>query len=172
MEQEDIVKGFEFGTVDILMEMFKKLGLKTTRKDIDVLPWPRGYKYNLEKPDTVLFSTTYTVERLQSFRFLGPIIPTQISIIAKKSRNLNVSTPDEMNKLKIGTITDDIGDQLIRAFGVEEGAIRRIHRYGRHLQYLPIHRSPQHMQKYSCGLVYRYHTCQLVEMCPYPRPLR
>jgi polar amino acid transport system substrate-binding protein len=51
-------------TVDILFEMFKKLGVRVKKADLRVLPWQESYKLLQEKPRTALFSTTYTEERL------------------------------------------------------------------------------------------------------------
>ena len=65
------------------------------------------------------------MERLQLFKFVGPVIPTQVSIIAKKNKDLKVRTKEDMNSLKIGVIQDDIGEQLVRALGVEDTAIKR-----------------------------------------------
>ena len=114
-------------TVDILMEMFKKVGVRTTRNDLKVLPWARSYNNLLQKPGTALFSTTYTMERLQLFKFVGPIIPTRVSIIANKNKGLKIASKEDIDKLKIGVIRDDIGDQLIQALGVNDHAIERKH---------------------------------------------
>ena len=113
-------------TVEILLKMFAKIGVGLSVDDIAVMPWPRGYRNLLEVPGTALFSTTYTVERLQLFRFVGPIIPTQVSVIAKKERNLGVLEVEELNQLTIGTISNDIGDQLIKQVGVTSEAIFEI----------------------------------------------
>lgn len=116
------VKGI---AVDILMEMFKRIGVKKTPEDLEILPWPRSYKYLLERPNTVLFSTTYTMERLQHFKFVGPIVPTRVSVIVKKDRNIKVHTVEELNKLRIGVVTDDVGEQLILSLGVHTQAIHK-----------------------------------------------
>lgn len=114
-------------TVDILMAMFAKTGVGLQRGNLHVLPWARGYEAALHKPGTVLFSTTYTIERLQHFKFVGPIIPTRVSLIAAKDRQLEIAAPEDMHTLQIGTVRDDIGDQLIRALGVGEEALERKH---------------------------------------------
>ncbi len=121
-EEDGQLKGI---TVDILVEMFKKVGAKTTRQDLRVLPWARGYKALLEKPGTALFSTTYTFERLQQFKFVGPVIPTRVSVIADATSKIDAL--DDLNELKIGTVRDDVGDQLIRTLGVADRAIEQSH---------------------------------------------
>ena len=119
-EKDGQLKGI---TVDILMAMFKKAGVNLTRQDIPILPWARSYKKLLSEPGTALFSTTYTVERLQRFKFVGPILPTRVSLLAKKSKHLKVTSVADMNPLRIGVIREDIGDQLVRALGVRAAAI-------------------------------------------------
>ena len=109
--------------VDILIKMFAKLDVNLSKKDLKLQPWARGYQATLKKPGTALFSTTYTEERLKLFKFVGPIVPTRVSLIAKKSRKIKVGSVEDMNGLRIGIIRDDIGDQLIRALGVDEKAL-------------------------------------------------
>jgi polar amino acid transport system substrate-binding protein len=105
------------------MEVFEKLGARKAREDLKLLPWARGYQAALKEPGTALFSMTYSEERQKLFKLVGPIVPTRVSLIARKSRRLKVESVADMNALKIGVIRDDIGDQLVRALGVDEGAI-------------------------------------------------
>jgi len=120
-EKDGKLKGI---TVDILMEMFKKVGVDKGRKEIAVLPWARGYRHLLDTPGSALFSTTYTVERLQHFKFVGPIMPTRVSIISGKDKSLKIDSVADMDRLTIGVVREDIGDQLIRALGVDDRAIK------------------------------------------------
>lgn len=118
--EDDQLKGI---SVDILVEMFKKLNVDKGKQDLRLLPWARGYRAVQEKPGTALFSTTYSEERLKLFKFVGPIVPTRVSLIAKKSRALKVNSVSDMNALEIGVIRDDIGDQLIQDLGVKKSAV-------------------------------------------------
>lgn len=108
---------------DILVEIFKKLGVDKGQQDLRLVPWARGYRAALEDSGSALFSTTYTKERLKLFKFVGPIVPTRVSLIAKKSRDLKVESVSDMEALRIGVIRDDVGDQLLRALGVKESAV-------------------------------------------------
>ncbi len=112
-------------TVDVLMRMFVKVGVNLGREDLKLLPWPRAYQYLLGRPGTALFSMTYTAERLEQFRFVGPIIPTRVSVICPKSKAIEISEPTDLNGLRIGTVRDDIGEQLVLALGVPEKALAR-----------------------------------------------
>ncbi len=113
-------------TVDVLMRMFERAGVNLTRHDLHVLPWQRSYQKVLHEPNTVLFSTTYTMERLQELRFVGPIIPTRVSIVAPRQAGLTITSVADLESLRIGVIRDDVGHQLIRAAGVGEEAIHSI----------------------------------------------
>jgi polar amino acid transport system substrate-binding protein len=109
--------------VDILLALFDTLGVRKTREDMTILPWARGYQVVLEKPGTAIFSMTDTEERRNLFRLVGPVAPTQVSLLAKKSRKLKVESIADMNGLRIGVIRDDVGDQLIRKLGLSSKAI-------------------------------------------------
>lgn len=111
--------------VDILMAAFKKIGAKITPDDIKIVPWNRGYKYIQNKPGTALFSMTYTPERQKIMKFVGPSAPSNISVIVPKASEKNAGTAADLNKLTIGVVRDDVGDQLIRHFAVSDSAIVR-----------------------------------------------
>jgi polar amino acid transport system substrate-binding protein len=117
-------------TVDILMKMFERTGVNLTRKDMKVLPWANAYKKLQNKPNTALYSTTYTEDRLKIFKFVGPIVPSQVSIIAKKDKSLEINSIEDMNQLKIGVVREDIGEQLLKSLGVRESAIKGSNKVG------------------------------------------
>jgi len=120
--EDGLLKGI---SVDVLMGMFERCGVGLTRQDVKVVPWARGYSRTQKTPGVALFAMTYTEERAQSFRFVGPLIPTRVSVIAAADRGVQVSSPRDLDELKIGTIRDDIGYQLVRALGVPESAIEQ-----------------------------------------------
>ena len=73
-------------TVDVLAAVFAYLGIDKDTDEIRIQPWVRGYKLAQEKPGTALFSMTYADERLKQFAFVGPVVPTRVALISKKSR--------------------------------------------------------------------------------------
>jgi polar amino acid transport system substrate-binding protein len=123
MEVNGKVKGI---SVDLLVEMFKRMNSKLTRDDIKLVPWARGYRVVLSKPNTMLFSTTRTKEREKLFKWVGPIIDTTIGIIAPKSSHIKITKPSDLNKYKIGAVINDIGEQLLLANGVKKENIQSI----------------------------------------------
>ncbi len=111
--------------VDILLAAFRKLGVGVTAADINIVPWNRSYKYIQKKPGTALFSMTYTPDREKIMKFVGPSIPSVISVIAPKKSNIVAHTASDLSQLNIGVVRDDIGDQLVRNLAVSNDAIKR-----------------------------------------------
>lgn len=111
--------------VDILMTAFRKIGVGLKPADIKIVPWNRSYKFIQKKPNTALFSTTYTPERRQIMKFVGPSVPSNISVIAAKKKKLSGIKETALGSLRIGVVRDDIGDQLIRKYALSDEAIMR-----------------------------------------------
>lgn len=120
--EDGIVTGM---AVDILMAGLKKVDANVPAESIRILPWKDGYKRVQRNEGTVLFSTTYTPERQQVMKFVGPSVPIRVSIIAPKSKNLVIKDAADLSALKIGVVRDDIGDQLIRKFALSDDNIAK-----------------------------------------------
>lgn len=105
--------------VDTLAEMLALTGAKKTRADIKVWPWARGYETAQKEKNTVLFSTTRTDAREHLFKWVGPIMPSRIVLVAKKKRGVRISSVDDINKAsyKVGAVREDIGGQLLVKMG-------------------------------------------------------
>lgn len=114
--------------VDALVEMLALAGAKKTRADIKVWPWARGYETALREKNTVLFSTTRTEEREKLFKWVGPIMPSRIVLVAKKKRGIKLNAIDDLNKAnyKIGVVREDIGAQLLATLGVGKEKIVQV----------------------------------------------
>jgi polar amino acid transport system substrate-binding protein len=112
--------------VEILLKIFSKLGVSSNNVDLKIYPWARGYHKVLNDPGTVLFSTTYTPERLARMKFVGPMAPNVVAVIAPKSSNLVINSHKDLNQLSIGVVRDDIGEQLLISQGVKPEAIDQL----------------------------------------------
>ncbi|MFT5114540.1 MAG: polar amino acid transport system substrate-binding protein [Parasphingorhabdus sp.] len=112
--------------VEVLLQIFTKLGVSSKNVDFKIYPWARGYHMVLNDPGTALFSTTYTVERLQKMKFVGPMAPNVVAVIAPKSSQLSIKSIEDLNRLKIGVVRDDIGEQLLISQGVKPESIDRL----------------------------------------------
>ncbi len=113
-EQGGQLKGI---AIDIMAEILKRDGSKKTVKDIQLLPWARGYKDVQEKPNTILFAMTRSTEREKMFKWVGPISPTKITLQAKKAKKITIKSAADIKKYKAGAIREDIGHQLLEKNG-------------------------------------------------------
>ena len=112
-------------SVDILMAAFKKIGVGLTPGDIKIVPWNLSYKFIQKKPKTALFSMTYSPERLAIIKFVGPVVPNNVSVIAPRKKEMGTLTAKDLGRLKLGVVRDDIGDQLLRKFAISNDVIQR-----------------------------------------------
>jgi polar amino acid transport system substrate-binding protein len=126
--------------VDILSLMMERTQSLLTRDDIKLLPWPRGYKRILSEPNTCLFSTTRTEERESLFKWVGPIAPNTIGLIAKKESNINITINDDLKNYKIGTIRYDIAETHLINAGIEEDSLDRVASTGPNIKKLNLGR--------------------------------
>ena len=110
--------------VDVLMEMWQRLGVEHTAEDIQVLPWARGYRMAQERPGTCLFSTTVTDARRELFVFVEPLIDSNVSIIAARERGMQVDNVEDLSRYQIGVVREDIGDQILQEGGFEGTYVR------------------------------------------------
>jgi polar amino acid transport system substrate-binding protein len=106
--------------VDALSEMLTLAGAKKSRADIKVWPWARGYETALKEKNTVLFSTTRTEARESLFKWVGPIMPSRIVLVAKKKQGIKLGAVEDIgtSNYKIGVVREDIGGQLLANMGV------------------------------------------------------
>lgn len=104
-------------SVDVLLEAAEAAGLPLERKDIRALPWARGYQMVQKGPGVMLFAMTYSEARKPLFKWVGPIIATRVVLMARKARNLQIGSVEELGKYQIGAIRDDIGHLLVRDLG-------------------------------------------------------
>lgn len=122
------VDGKEQGiATDTLLEMLKIVGAHQTRDDIGSLPWARGYNAALKIKDVVLFSTTRTAAREELFKWVGPIIRSEIVLFARKDRHLTLDSIEQINqkKLQVGAVLNDVGEQTLLELGVKRKLISR-----------------------------------------------
>lgn len=121
-------------STDLLVEMLKRNGTSHDRADIGSLPWARGYNVALNTEDVLLYSTTRTAAREKLFKWVGPIISSEIVLFARKDRQISLSRIEEINQqgLRVGVVLNDVGEQILLEKGVERSKIYRYNK-GIHL---------------------------------------
>lgn len=112
-------------STDILLKVFTRLGANITRSDIKLVPWTEGYEQVLRTPNTSLYSMTYTPERERVMKFVGPLVPSHISIMGPKASNIKITSEADLSDLIVGVIKDDIGDQLVKKYALSDSSIQR-----------------------------------------------
>jgi polar amino acid transport system substrate-binding protein len=114
-------------SVDTLVEMLKIAGSKKVREDIKVWPWARAYDTTLKEKNMVLFSTNRTEAREKLFKWVGPIVPSRIVLMAKKSKGIKIPAIEDVNKsnYKIGAVREDVGEQTLLKLGVKADKIQQ-----------------------------------------------
>ncbi|MEJ1297303.1 MAG: ABC transporter substrate-binding protein [Candidatus Sedimenticola sp. (ex Thyasira tokunagai)] len=110
-------------SIGLMLRIFKRAGSSKTVNDIQLLPWARAYRLAQDKKNTVLFVMTRTKSRENMFKWVGPITPTTIAVIAKKSLRAKIDNFTDLNKYKIGAIRDDIGELLLKKNGLSSSNI-------------------------------------------------
>lgn len=113
--------------IDLLNEVLKQNDIEIQEVSIRLLPWPRAYKMLLKGSNHVLFSTTRTQEREPLFEWAGPITSTRIVLLALTENQIEIQSIDQLANYSIGTIKDDIGEQLLLSLGVPSKQIRQAH---------------------------------------------
>jgi polar amino acid transport system substrate-binding protein len=106
-------------SVDLLEDIWQRIGLGLNRTVIKILPWTECYKTILSKNDTVLFAMARSPEREQLFKWAGPIGPFTTVLLAKRERNVHIVSSKDLNNYKIGVIRDDNAIQMLEDKGVK-----------------------------------------------------
>jgi ABC-type amino acid transport substrate-binding protein len=109
--------------IDLLRAASEELGEDIDKKHIVLRPWPDAYKTVLTTENTALFSMSRTKHRESLFQWVGPIADGNIVILARRDTVIEITTPLDVAKYKIGVIQDDIGEQLLLEAGVPRGAM-------------------------------------------------
>lgn len=113
-------------SVEILEAMFPFIEIKHNIDDILLTNWSRAYSIALKKNNSMVFSTTRTESREKLFKWVGPIIDTQVGIIALKSKKIKINGIKELNNYAIGAVLKDVGETLLLENGVKKENIQYV----------------------------------------------
>ncbi len=113
-------------SVDLLTAAMKKIDPTFNHSKIELLPWARGYKIVQNEKNTCLFAMTRTEARENLFKWAGPLAPALIVLTAKKSNHIKINSIDDLKKYNIGTIIEDVGEQLLNEKGISNDKLDRI----------------------------------------------
>ncbi|OZG72248.1 amino acid ABC transporter substrate-binding protein [Hahella sp. CCB-MM4] len=105
-------------SVDILDEIFRRIGSHKTRKDIELHPWARGYRMVLNEPNTMLFSTRRSADREELFRWVGPIATAPVVLMARKKRNFEIQQLSDLHGLSVVAVGSDMGELMLDTYKI------------------------------------------------------
>ena len=109
--------------VNLLVAAYRQANVDFDKKTIKLQPWPRAYRSVLQGTNIMLFSMTRTRSREKLFKWAGPISKTRIVLLAKKTSQIVISTPDDLTQYIIGGIRNDIGLLLVRELVADSGQL-------------------------------------------------
>jgi len=109
--------------VEVLVMMWKEMGLKNTVADIKTVPWARGMKLIQTEPGVVLFGMGYSKERAKIIQWVGPYYTHTLGLIAKKSRAIKIRTVEEAQEYIVGAVREDMGHQFLVGKGFHPGMV-------------------------------------------------
>ncbi len=127
VDKDGVLRGF---TIDILLEMWKKVGLNRTKQDITIYPWARGINKLGSDKNICLFGISISEERKKLFKFVGGAPGNRIVLFAKKEKNYRFNSIEEVNQKfgnqEIGVVRDDIGEQVYLNIGGKPELLHRV----------------------------------------------
>jgi polar amino acid transport system substrate-binding protein len=107
-------------SVDLLEEVWERLGANLNKSDIRLLPWTEGYQLTLRENNTVLFTTLRIPEREQLFKWVGPVASGRDVLLAKRNKNITIAAPKDLERYRIGAIEDDVAALRLLSLGVKK----------------------------------------------------
>jgi polar amino acid transport system substrate-binding protein len=107
-------------SIDLLEKVWERMGVSLNRSVVELLPWTVGYQRTLDKKNTVLFGTARLPEREQLFKWAGPIGSIRNVLLAKKDKNISITTSEDLKRYKIGALKDTSPIQLLLNKGMEK----------------------------------------------------
>ena len=112
---------------DVLVEIFKELGVDKSVNDIKIWPWARGYREILNpNSHMALYSVARTKSREGLFKWVGPMSAANNAIIVKKGnpRNIKINEYEDFKQnIIFGAIRDDLGHQTLLRYKVPQKSI-------------------------------------------------
>ena len=124
--KDDTLQGI---SVDLLVDLLKRVGSIQGRADIEIVPWARGYRFAQKEENAILFLTSRTPQRETLFKWVGPVIQNRWELIAKKSRHLKFDLQDDLLNHTYGTVIDDVGEQFLVDLGIQRERLERTSAY-------------------------------------------
>ncbi len=106
-------------SVDILYEILSLLQVPVFPDTLHIGAWDNQYQETLNKTGSVLFSTARTEEREELFLWAGPVFTCSNVIFSRVTQEGEIQ-PDDILRMRIGAVTNDIGGIDLKEAGVQD----------------------------------------------------
>ncbi|XOZ34444.1 substrate-binding periplasmic protein [Halomonadaceae bacterium KBTZ08] len=123
LDQDSMPAKLKGVSVDLLEAMLDRAGSDQTRKDFHLVAWENAYDTVKKRRNGLLFSAARTKEREDQFKWVCPIDQFKTELVTVKSKNISISSDDELNDYRIGAIRADVGEQLLKKAGVKQSRL-------------------------------------------------
>ena len=110
-------------SVEILEKVFHSVGVNRSQVNVRVVPLEEGFQIAKNNTSTVLFSIVRTPEREKLYKWAGPFTKASFVLYAPMSSNIKISSPEDLNKYRIGVVQGSIENNLLTIQGVNESQI-------------------------------------------------
>jgi ABC-type amino acid transport/signal transduction systems, periplasmic component/domain len=108
--------------VDILEAAFQDIGIERSRKDVRIVPLEDGFR-ETQNGSTVLFSIVRSPEREALYKWAGPFTKGRFVVYAPIRRNIVITSPEDLNRYRIGVVAGTIENTLLTDGGVRASQI-------------------------------------------------
>jgi len=136
-------------SVDLLVDLLRRVGSQQGRTDIQMVPWARGYRYAQRTENAILFLTSRTPQRKRLFKWVGPVIQNRWMLIAKKRRHLRPDSPVALMNYTYGTVIEDVGEQYLLDVGIPKEQLERTSAYPNCIKMLRVDRVVMSWETFS-----------------------
>ncbi|MCG8612636.1 MAG: transporter substrate-binding domain-containing protein [Pseudomonadales bacterium] len=113
-------------SIEIMNRIMARLGVDRKVGPESVYPWIRAYTEIQRTPNAAIFSITRTPERESLFKWVGPILRSDIVLIGKKSSHLSGIAPEALGDVKICVIPADVAEQTLRLRDIPNRKLIRV----------------------------------------------
>ncbi|UZP66001.1 transporter substrate-binding domain-containing protein [Desulfovibrio mangrovi] len=100
-------------STDLLSLIFKKMGFRLRKEDIEFIPWARGYEEAQRKAGTLLCTTARIPERENLFKWVGPIGVSRIALLARKGSGITISSLNDVARYGVEVVKNDTGEIIV-----------------------------------------------------------
>lgn len=102
-------------SVEIIQEIQRRV---SSTDPIKVLPWARAYEIALSEPNVILFGTTQTEARKDTFKWVGTLSTKRDILLARRDSTLTIDKLEDAKTVhRIGTLRNDTRERLLKSQG-------------------------------------------------------